>query len=280
MKAWIISDIHSSAMDLFYRSQLAVPQADICVCAGDVSDNIERTIDFLHAEIAPHMTVVATLGNHDFYGSSIDRALEYARKWTAGTNVHILENETFERNGLRVIGATLWTDYEITAHNAGHLPIEARREVAVRECSRVLRDFYEIRRSGEREEGEGGFVTATELIARHNTSRDFIASELATPFKGTSIVLTHHAPSARSLDPRFDGQVSNAAFSSDLTEVIRTGRPHVWVHGHIHRFSDYGECDTRVLCNPHGYHREAGTSGFRPGLVIETTVQDSEGINV
>ncbi|MCQ1768066.1 metallophosphoesterase [Neorhizobium galegae] len=280
MRAWIISDLHTSRLDLLHPRSLIVPQADICVCAGDVAENIERAIDFLHAEIAPHMTVVATLGNHDFYGSSIDRALEYARKWTAGTDVHVLENEAFERNDLRIIGATLWTDYEISAHAAGHLPIDARREVALRECSRVMRDFYEIRRSDERKEGEGGFVTATELIARHNASRTYIENELAEPFKGTSIVLTHHAPSARSLDPRFEGQVSNAAFSSDLTEIIRTSRPNMWVHGHIHRFSDYGERDTRVLCNPRGYHREVDTSGFRPGFVIETTVQGSEDANV
>jgi predicted phosphohydrolase len=279
MRVWIISDLHTSRLELLHPRPLVVPQADICICAGDVADNIERTVDFLHAEIAPHMKVVATLGNHDFYGSSIDRALEYAKKWTAGTNVHVLENESFERNDLRIIGATLWTDYEISAHAAGHLPIDARREVAVRECSRVMRDFFEIHRSDERKDGEGGFVTAKELISRHHTSRAYIESELAKPFKGSSIVLTHHAPSARSLDPRFDGQISNAAFSSDLTDVIWTGRPHIWIHGHIHRFSDYGERDTRVLCNPRGYHREAGTSGFRPGFVIETTVQDSEDDN-
>ncbi|WP_260696236.1 metallophosphoesterase [Rhizobium laguerreae] len=208
MKAWIISDFHSSALDLLHRRQLIVPNADICICAGDIAGSIERAIDFLHAEIAPHMPVVAVLGNHDFYGTSIDRALEYALKWTAGTNVHILENETFERGDLRIVGATLWTDFEIEAHDFGNLPIQARRDLAVRECMRYLLDFRLIHRSDTRAEDESGLITPNEMISRHRESRAYIARELAMPFNGTTMVLTHHAPSVRSLDPRFDRHIS------------------------------------------------------------------------
>lgn len=167
MKACIVSDIHSSPMDLFLARRFEVPKADICVCAGDIANNIERSIDFMFAEIAPHMPVVATLGNHDCYGSSIDRALECARKWTAGTNVHILENDEFRMNDLRVIGATLWTDFEITAHDAGHVSVDDRRDFAVSVCHRYLLDFREIYRSDEREDGEGGFITAAEMVSRN-----------------------------------------------------------------------------------------------------------------
>ncbi len=273
MKAWIISDIHSSPLDLMYGSKLLIPEADICVCAGDISGNIERTVDFLHAEIAPHMPVVATLGNHDYYGSSIDGALAHVRKWTAGTNVHILENETFRLDDLRVVGATLWTDFEIEEHDAGHLPVDVRREFAIHICRRSLVDFFEIRRSSTPEDGEGGLIAAAEMISRHKQSRTYIDTELEKPFNGATMVLTHHAPSAGSLDPKFQGHVTNAAFASDLSGLIHAARPHFWVHGHIHRFADYVEGDTRVLCNPLGYHRERGANGFRPGFVVETTVE-------
>ncbi|NKL25421.1 phosphohydrolase [Rhizobium leguminosarum bv. viciae] len=275
MRAWIISDLHSSRLDLLHGRRLAVPRADLCVCAGDISENIERAIDFLHAEIAPHMTVVATLGNHDYYGTSIDRALEYARKWTLGTNVHILENETFVKGDLRVIGATLWSDFEIRDHKFGYLPLLARRDLAVRECVLHLPDFRSIYRSDARVGNQKGFITPDEMISRHRESRVFIEQELAKPFGGTTLVLTHHAISARSLDPRFQGHVSNAAFASDLTNVIQSGRPHFWVHGHIHRFVDYVEHDTRVICNPRRYDGERGEGGFRPGLVVETMVGEA-----
>lgn len=85
------------------------------------------------------------------------------------------------------------------------------------------------------------------------------------------MVLTHHAPTARSLDPRFDGHVTNAAFASDLSTMIQARKPMFWVHGHIHCFQDYVEGETRVLCNPRGYHNDRSTGGFRSGLVIETS---------
>ncbi|EJC80661.1 Calcineurin-like phosphoesterase [Rhizobium leguminosarum bv. trifolii WSM2297] len=275
MKAWIISDLHSSPLDLLHRRELVVPKAEICICAGDIAGNIEHAIDFLHAEIAPHMPVVATLGNHDYYGSSIDRSLEYARKWTAGTNVHILENNTFHRDDLRIVGATLWTDFEIDAHDFGHLPAQARRDLAARECMRYLLDFRMIHRSDARNGDDSGFITPDEMISRHLESRAYIEQELAKPFDGTTMVLTHHAISPRSLDPRFTGHISNAAFASDLSGVIYAERPHFWVHGHIHRFADYVEGGTRLLCNPRGYLGELGGSGFRPGYVVEAGVPES-----
>ncbi len=274
MRAWIISDIHSSPMDLFIGRRLDVPDADICICAGDIANNVERSIDFLFAEIAPHMPVVATLGNHDYYGSSIEMAILYARKWTAGTNLHILENQVFEKGDLRVVGATLWTDFAIKAHDAGDLAIEERRTFAAEVCRQHMMDFRAIHRSDLRGPGERGLITPSEMYARHKVSRAFISKELAKPFNGTTMVLTHHAPSAQSLDPRFAGHVTNAGFASDLSTVFKKGKPDFWVHGHVHCFNDYLQDGTRVLCNPRGYHNERYDSGFRPGFVIDTTSQE------
>ncbi|TAY27681.1 phosphohydrolase (plasmid) [Rhizobium leguminosarum] len=265
MKAWVVSDFHVARADLLHGRKLTVPRADICICAGDISNDIERSIDFLHAEIAPHMPVVAVLGNHDYYGSSIAQALDYARKWSAGTNVHILEDQTVQVGDLRVVGSTLWTDFEIKHHEFGDLPVNERRELAARECLRHLLDFRLIFDTS-------GLIKPDEMMARHRKSLFYIDSELAKPFDGITMVLSHHAISPRSLDPRFAGHVSNAAFASDLTAFIRRSRPHFWVHGHIHRFADYTIGHTRVLCNPRGYSRETDSDGFRPRFVIETSM--------
>jgi len=275
MRAWIISDLHSTFLDLAFGRQVVVPDADLCVCAGDIADKIERAIDFLHAEIAPHMPVVATLGNHDYYGSSVDYALEYARRWNAGTNVHVLENETFRKGDLRILGATLWTDFSIGLQILPDDEFEAQRDSVMKQCSAYSRDFQKIFRSDARVGREGGFVSAKELLARHWGSRRFIDSELAKPFDGTTMVLTHHAILPRSLDGQYAGHISNAAIASDLSTLIKQGRPHFWVHGHTHRFQDYIKGSTRILCNPRGQIGEAPRNGFRPGFVVETTVRDT-----
>lgn len=271
MRAWIISDIHTFPMD-WYRSRLAVPDADVCICAGDIADSIYSSIDYLRVELAHRMPVVAVLGNHDFYGVSIDRALEIARKELRGTDVHLLENEAIVLNGVRFLGATLWTDYEV-AHGSldgePELPLEARRDLAFHVCIREITDFRQIFRSDERRPGETGYVTVQELIARHAESRAFIEHELEKPFSGKTVVVTHHAPTPLSIHPSYIGSPTNAAFVSDLTEVIRIGKPWYWIHGHVHHYFDYFEGETRVLCNPRGYRHERDFNGFRPGFVIE-----------
>jgi hypothetical protein len=137
-------------------------------------------------------------------------------------------------------------------------------------------DFRLIVRSQTRPGDQSALLAPEEMLSRHWESRDFIDAELSKSFVGTTLVLTHHGISPRSLDPRFAGHVSNAAFSSDLSDLIRKRKPHFWVHGHIHRAADYIEGSTRVLCNPKGYLNEMGGNEFRPGLVIETTVAEGE----
>lgn len=142
-----------------------------------------------------------------------------------------------------------------------------RREMAIDVCKRYMVDFREIFRADWHETGMPGLLPR-ELITRPVTSRAFIEAQLAKPFHGTTVVLTHHAPSPRSLDPKFHAQETNAAFASDLTPTIQNGKPDLWVHGHIHRFVDYYEGCTRIVCNPRGYPYEREKNGFQVGFVV------------
>ena len=99
----------------------------------------------------------------------------------------------------------------------------------------------------------------------HQTSRLFIDAALSSdPIK--TVVITHHLPHARSIPPRFKGDLLNAAYASDLSGVIESGRPALWVHGHTHDSCDYVVGDTRVVCNPRGYDDE--NARFDPMLVV------------
>ncbi len=269
MKAWIVSDIHATNVAYSQLDQLEVPEADICICAGDISGITELSMEFLRRFISPHMPVVCVLGNHDYYGSSIDEALESARRH-AGRNITVLENETTVVDGVRIIGATLWTDFEVEhGREGGELPLPERKALALSKSKQLMTDFRAILRSDWFKDGMPGLLTAKELIARHVESRDFIAKELATPFDGKTVVLSHHAPLARSLHPAFLGDPTNGAFASDLSGVFQIGKPDYWIHGHVHHFFDYQEGGTRVLCNPRGYRQERGLTGFIPGLVVD-----------
>jgi Icc-related predicted phosphoesterase len=268
MKAWIVSDLHVNNSELT-RSPLEIPAADICICAGDLSDIVDMSMQFVLRYISPRMPVVLVLGNHEYFGITIDAGLKTAKRMAEGANVTVLENETVILGGVRIIGATLWTDFEIEHGLKTELPLPERKAYAINFCRHYMADFHAIYRSDWPQRGMPGLLTAKELIDRHIKSRNFIASELADHFNGRTVVLSHHAPLSRSLHPGFKGHPSNAAFASDLSAFIAEGRPDLWVHGHVHEFFDYREGSTRVVCNARGYTREQNETGFISGFVID-----------
>ena len=86
------------------------------------------------------------------------------------------------------------------------------------------------------------------------------------------MVITHHAPTARSVGLHFQGHPLNAGFASNLEHIIRRYQPALWIHGHMHDAVDLQIGATRVLCNPAGYEAEKNTTrGYDPSLCVEIT---------
>jgi Icc-related predicted phosphoesterase len=79
-----------------------------------------------------------------------------------------------------------------------------------------------------------------------------------------TIVVTHHAPSPLSIRAIHAGSPLNAAFVSDLDEMIAGSRVALWVHGHTHDNVDYKIARTRILSNQAGYTGKF-IEGFNPG---------------
>ena len=113
--------------------------------------------------------------------------------------------------------------------------------------------------------------TTFESARRHEAERTFIENELANAADTgtTAVVITHHAPTPRSVAPRFHGDPCNAAFASDLEAVISQYQPALWIHGHMHDPVDITIGRTRVLCNPAGYDAAANERrGYSPQLCV------------
>jgi hypothetical protein len=98
-----------------------------------------------------------------------------------------------------------------------------------------------------------------------------LEARLAEPFDGETVVVTHFAPSAGSVAPRFAGSLLNACFVSNLDALVERSGAVLWVHGHTHDSCDYHIKRTRVLANPRGYVKDgkAENSTFDPGLTVE-----------
>lgn len=82
------------------------------------------------------------------------------------------------------------------------------------------------------------------------------------------VVVTHHAPSYRSVHEKYYGDPMNRFYANNLDELILTTKPALICHGHMHDSNDYYIGNTRVVCNPLGYPHELNPS-FNGNLIIE-----------
>ncbi|HZY41717.1 MAG TPA: metallophosphoesterase, partial [Anaerolineae bacterium] len=81
--------------------------------------------------------VLYVLGNHEFYGSSIDAAADELKQLCAGTHVKVLDNREIVIGRVRFLGTTLWTDFELFGEGE-------KRAAAMTEARRLIRDFSRI----------------------------------------------------------------------------------------------------------------------------------------
>ncbi len=255
-KLWILSDLH---IDAAYMRTPEIPAADVCVVAGDIGEGAVDSVHWLAKNIRPAMPVVFVLGNHEFYHSSIERERVMAGRAAVPAGVDVLDDMTLTIGDTRFIGSTLWTDYQLyssgdsdwssPAMKAARLGLNDHRLIAWRE-------------------GSSDRFSPQHAVAMHKISRAWIEAELAKPFDGETVVVTHHAPHPGSTAERYVGDPLTPAFASDLTPTIEAGRPALWVHGHMHNGADYTVGETRIIANPRGYGGE--NPQFDIGLVIDT----------
>jgi len=99
-----------------------------------------------------------------------------------------------------------------------------------------------------------------------------LEKRLAEPFSGKTVVITHMAPSARSIPDHYKDELLSAAYASHLDELAQGAD--LWIHGHIHDSVDYSIGNCRVISNPLGYPRSdeqgiaAQNSRFNPNFVV------------
>jgi predicted phosphodiesterase len=249
LKLQIVSDLHLG------QAAFALPptDADAIVLAGDVA----RPREAVAWASALGKPVLYVPGNHEFYGSSLDATIAQLRALCAGTPVRLLHDEAVVLQGVRILGTTLWTAFE--------LPGLPAREAAVQAATSFMRDFQRIRLR----EGEEALLRADDCAALFRRHSAWLRQALAQPHAGPTVVISHHAPSLRSIHPRFAGSAVNLCFVSDAESLL--AGVDLWVHGHTHDSFDYRVGATRVLCNPRGYARDGvpENARFEPALVVQ-----------
>lgn len=252
---WVVSDLHLELSRGWDLPPLELrPQFDVLVVAGDLIPRMERGVAWLRARVTDR-PVVYVPGNHEFYGCDIDRTVEKARHAAAGTNIHVLQNETAAIAGVLFIGATLWTDFDLFGNP--NYAMAAAGET-MNDYRRIRIHNYEFR------------LRPAHTLKRHMESRDFIARELCV--LGRHIVVTHHGCVPQAVKAGAENDILSAAYTSDCTDLL--GQAELWIYGHTHESRDFTVGRTRVVSNSKGYgpwksDQTWDNPCFDPNYVIE-----------
>lgn len=115
---------------------------------------------------------------------------------------------------------------------------------------------------------DGRRFTPADSIAPHESGRNWLREKLTEPFEGNTVVVTHHAPSARSVPQRFATDLLTPAFASNLETLLDGTQVAGWIHGHMHDPAAYAINGSRVICDPRGYPGERVTGRFDPTLCV------------
>lgn len=252
MRIQLASDLHLKFMDERFPSETRLKPAkgaDLLVLAGDISNGTKAIQHFRDWPVP----VVYVIGNHELYKHVHEDLREAIQRLALGTSITLLERGTFELYGIRICGCTLWTDYLLYGHlGRPHVMQHARSS---------LNDHDLIRTR------QGPAFSPSDALVDHEQSRDWLKDTLALPFKGDTVVVTHHAPHHGSIHPRYKGSYLNAAFASDLTSLVE--KADLWLHGHVHNSSDYRVGRCRVVSNPRGYPTNGMTATTAAELQFE-----------
>ena len=242
MRVAYCSDIHWEFAPLLL-SELKPCEADVMILAGDVypekyihSDSNFRK--FCEDLSGTYKDIIIISGNHEFYRGDWYKSLEKLREFYQDfPNIHFLEDNYIDIQGVRFIGSALWGDLK-------------RKDPIVMMIGESFMNEYRLCRNSH-----WGYrkLTSQDTVRRFDGSFRFIQDHLTE----NTVIITHHAPSLQSVHEKYknEGEI-NYSFASDLDKFI-LDNPGIkyWIHGHTHNKFNYLIGSTRILCNPRGYAR-------------------------
>ena len=266
MKIQIVSDLHLEFSDINIQNTKG---ADVLILGGDImlaekvlkpeSEYGVRFRDFLKRVSFQFPHVIYIAGNHEFYGGYWSKSLEQLRM-ACGVhdNIYFLERDTKIIDDVVFVGGTLWTDM----NKFDPLTLHAVRD--------MMSDYRAINNDAK------GFIKLkpADTCERHRQTRDYIKQIVSDNKDKKIVVVGHHTPSFQSCHEQYSNDyIMNGAYHSDLSNIM-LDNPQIklWTHGHTHHCFDYVIGETRVVCNPRGYHQTSGwceDTGWDPEKVVE-----------
>lgn len=255
MRIQYASDLHLEyPKNREYLAQNPIqPVGDILVLAGDIVTNKARhkVSGFYETWQKQFRHVISIQGNHEFYGSDVAQSYPVLREKLA-PNHYLLNNQTVLIDGVRFIASILWT----------HGPEDQMQKLEKKS------NDYRLIYYGQ-EGVAAAKLTAADVAAMHSASVHFLAQELAKPFVGKTVVITHHLPSYNLMGFAAYTGLLKYYCASNLNRLLKAHPADYWIFGHFHQSIDRQMFGTQFLSNPLGYMTERQYHDFAPAAYFE-----------
>lgn len=244
IKIGIVSDLHTEFWSEVHfdrigsRVQFQLATADLILLAGDIDSGSAsvRTAKRLF----PAKPVCLVAGNHEFYQRDYALTLAALREEAVGGNINFLHRDcytaTINEKPIRVLGATLWTDFALLG----------TPDLSMLDAQRGLNDFRLVRHDGH-------ILTPHDTLMWHREDKAWLLAEIAKPFEGITVVMVHHAPVNFAVAAKFVDDWLSPCFASRLEADFARDTVDLVVWGHTHHSVDQMLGTTRFVSNQTGY---------------------------
>lgn len=250
MKIRLLSDLHMEG----YQHEYITLDEDVLVLAGDIHTQCrhEEIID----QVPEHVQILFVAGNHEYYRGEFHEVNRYFKALESEyKNFKWLNNDRFIYKDVDFFGGTMYSDFTLDG--------EINKPIVMSSSARGINDFYVTRIEDEAE-------CRTWTVRDHEQEFLKFERELKCWLKlsegNKRCVISHFAPSARTVDPQYQGSLLNGYFTREMEQYM--GWEGLWLYGHTHSSYDIMSGETRIVANPKGYGAE-NRAKFNPDILLE-----------
>lgn len=265
MKIALYSDLHLEHMPVAWAPPAT--EADVILLAGDIGSGTSGL--YWAADAFPDKQVLYVAGNHEYYHAGLE-LLNDMGGTARQLGIRFLERDVAEIadatytdtdpviNGpVRFLGCTLWSGFSLHGeeHILPHMMIAQRR----------INDYILITAR------QGKTLSPEDTLALHHASVAWLDAELAKPFDGKTVVVTHFGPRRQCVPQQHQGSDLSPYFVTDLDWLMEKHPIAAWCYGHTHtNISFKAESGCQVVSNQRGYPGEGDAEiSFRSDWMIE-----------
>lgn len=258
MKLRILSDVHCD-INGFKNTSFNFGN-DFVICCGDISGDRFSTEFWINRNIKNGIMIG---GNHLGYQEvtedkqdSFNLSIKYLQN-KFKDKIYFLENQSIVIDDVVFVGCVLFTDFKL--YN--------KKSYCEFIACKSLNDYRYVKLF---KSGKLARMRTTDQIRMHNKSKKHIEKVCQENPDKKIIVITHHAPSIKSISEHYKEDYLSSAFASNLEELIaKYDNLKLWCHGHIHSSVDYKLRGTRIIANPLGYYDE-NPAFDKGGIIVDT----------